>query len=187
MNREMALDVLGLQSLPEDEEDLIDQIEEQVFPIREYFLRNPVVSILHQKRIRQLERIQAAAEALGVQADQQDQIVELPISADDLKGLLKRYEEVLMQARLQIASTMQPKVITSVVHTLLQMQEAFESRFMELTDHLDESEEIIKASEHVETGVLLLALRNDDQATAEEMIGKERKRINVLRRLKHPS
>ena len=187
MNEETAMDVLGLQELPQDKDDLIDQIEEQVFPIREYFLRNPVVSILYQKRMRQLERIAKASTLLGAETEASTDNISFHLKAEGLTALLKGYEEVLMQARLRIASTMQPKAITSIVSAMLDVQDSYESQFMALTADLEEADESIKASEHLETGVLLLALRNDDQAAAEGMIRKERKRINAFRRLKHPS
>lgn len=177
MTEATALHILNLERKP-PLDDLRDIVEEQLFELRNYFLRNPVVRELYENRIARINRIADAAEVLGLKFNKDRNFdMEVTYSASELPELLREFEQALTQARLLLASSLVPYTLRQTCRSMIAFQESFETRFMELTSHIAPYNGEVRAAEHVDTGRLLREIISGYRPDAEQLIAKERRRI----------
>ncbi|WP_306640072.1 hypothetical protein [Sanyastnella coralliicola] len=180
MKLEQALDLLDLERKPEDPDIIEELIEEAVFPLREYFLRNPVVPVLYRSRLARIKQLQAAGESLGLSTSKSTPLTtSKDFSESDLAELLRAFEAALSQARLQVAQHLNPSALVASVEQMIAIQESFEHAFLRVTAHFASAESNILAADVVDTGKLLMLLQHEDPSST-ELIEKERKRIEII-------
>lgn len=178
MTEATALHILQLDRIP-PVDDLSEIVDEQLFELRDYFLRNPIIRELYENRIARMARIAEAASILGLEFKPRKLPLLHPVNFEvsELAELLRRFEQALAQARLVLASTLDPEVLRHTCKEMIAFQEAFEASFMQLTSEVAPSEGEVRAAEHIDTGRLLRALSSGYRPDAELLISKERKRI----------
>jgi hypothetical protein len=182
MNTEEALSALDLVDVP-PADDLDELITEQVFALREYFLRNPVVPELYRGRMRRLHRITEAGFALGwscTKATRPFPAISFGEQAE-LTNLLRGYELALSQVRSEMAKTLNPIVLGALAVRMVEVQLAFEVAFFAVTTEVEPADAEPKAADQADSGRMLwlLADGEDEQAQSElrGLIARERKRI----------
>ncbi len=178
MTEAAALQILQLDIKP-PVDDLREIAEDQLFDLRDYFLRNPVIRELYENRIARIERIATATETLGYSfgQNQPPEIPKVDFSSLDLSELLRQFEQSLAMARLVLSSTLHPIVLTETCTSMIALQTSFEAQFIKLTAHISPYDGAVRAAEHVDTGRLLRALSSGYRPDAELLISKERRRI----------
>lgn len=181
--------VLDLVEAPPAEE-LAELLEEQVFGIRDYFIRNAVVPELYHSRIRRLHRLKEAGEALGHRYDDAAAKVYENLSNHALlTDLLRDFERTMALLRQAISSTLHPVEIGALAGRMVDVQLTYEEAFYTLTQGMSFSETEVRATDHADTGRLLHLLSTNDgvssseQATSElkMLLSRERLRINARR------
>lgn len=178
MTEETALHILQLDRTP-PLEDLFDIVDEQLFELRDYFLRNPVVRELYESRMARITRIAEAAAVFRLHFETQSETSLQPFtpSTSELTELLREFEQSLAQARLVLASSLHPQILCRTCEHMIDVQEAFEAAFMQLTTPIPPFDGAVRAAEHVDTGRLLQLLISGYRPDAEQLISKERRRI----------
>lgn len=168
--------------------DVLEEIiEDAVFEVREYFLRNPVIPELYESRIRRLRMISEATESLGLKPRQ----VELDFQSyefeqhSDLIEVIRLHEEQLTALRLGLSASLDPDIVSAHASQMIAAQISFEGRFFTLTEAFGISEDSVKASEHADTGRLLFMLRSASRPDVAPIIQRERKRIKDAHERRH--
>ncbi len=186
MNEASALQVFDLAEVPPL--DVLEEIiEDAVFEVREYFLRNPVIPELYESRIRRLRLIDEASKSLGLKAPQVDldfQKFEFE-QLSDLIEVIRLHEEQLTSLRFGLSASLDPNVVSSHASEMIAAQISYEEHFFTLTEVFGISEDSVKASEHVDTGKLLFMLRSASRPDVAPIIKRERKRIKDAHERRH--
>lgn len=183
MTEAQALAILSLTQQVEDPQELSDHIVELVFPIREFFLRQPIISVLFQSRIHRLEKIAEAAKyfRLTFSTVSENYSLQAFQTNDPLEFLLSSYEEQLSDLRLLAASTFDPLLLSAIATKMIILQLKFEDQFLELTTHLSPLKEEVKAAEAMDTGRVLFRLKREGTSAVQSELARERQRILLLR------
>lgn len=183
-----ALATLGVDQ--NDPEVLSDRVEEMVFPLRDYFLRNPVIIPLYKSRINRLLNIQTAALSLKIlssknQLENQCSAVNIwPESFNSHIELFRKVEAIRAEIRLKMAQTLVPAEIASWANELCVLETAYMDSFLMLNSDLVASTEQVKASEFPDFGELIFELNSQSDLGA-EMLSKEKSRILLIRDRSH--
>lgn len=176
MQESNALLLLGLETAP-DKSELTDLVEEKVFEIRTYFLRQTIVPELYRSRAKKVMQLGQAAEILGLTYSNRDFPVYSNSIPETLPNLLTWYGSGVAHYRFQLSSTLNPFELESIVEQLISHQINFEDAFFLASKTVDMSEETIPASQAIDYAVLQSHLRLDQREEANELIAQERKRI----------
>jgi hypothetical protein len=185
MNREMALHVFDFELAP-PVAVIAEVLEEQVFELRDFFLRQAIVPEVYRTRIQRLERLHAAAGALGLELSVPEQRVfeTFFLPTGRMEDLLHTYAELINTIRLYMAQRLHPLEVGSAAEQLIDVQLAFEEQFDAHTAHITPLEVAVKAADAIDVGRLLHLLQHD-LAGAEDLIARERQRIKARRARSH--
>ena len=187
-----------------DKDDLQDAYEESFFSTRDYFLKNTVIPQLFVSRLQRLRKFEEAFRMLIEEPfewespelhtppgmDVAAEIIDL--TSNTLEELLKTYEAKLTEKRMLVAQSWTiPDVVYSTLR-LVEVQQAYHVLFeiygkAEVRDS-DLDFDNVKASQQVDSGLLLKQLKNRGTSkTAEsefqESLRKELARVKKLNRL----
>lgn len=176
MNEANALLLLGFSSRPSADE-LPDLIEEKVFEVRTYFLRQPVVPELFRSRIRKLNQLAEASAHLGLSFERHLDINLSNLAQTDLLPLLNSYSAEMSMLKLRVASTLNPKELSHLAEVMVAYQIQFEDLFFELTETHPLKEETVNAAAAMDVGELLFEMKKENTDTIQALISKERTRI----------
>lgn len=185
MNREMALHVFDFELSP-PLAVVAEALEEQVFTVRDYLLRQAIVPEVYRTRIQRLERLHAAAVALGLDLSAPERSVfeALFLPNGRMDELLHAYADRINTLRLYMAQRLHPLDVGWAAEQLIAVQLAFEEQFDVLSAHIAPLDAPVKAAEVIDVGRLLQCLQHDP-AAAEVMIARERQRIKARRARSH--
>lgn len=176
MNEANALLLLGFSSRPSADE-LPDLIEEKVFEVRTYFLRQPVVPELFRSRIRKLNQLAEAAAHLGLSFEPQLNKTTPQLTQTDLLSVLTGYSAEMSMLKLHVASTLNPKELAHLAEVMVTFQIQFEDLFFELTKDYPLTDEVVNAAAAMDAGELLFELKKENTPAVQTLISKERNRI----------
>ncbi len=174
--------------------DVLEEVvEDRCFELRDYFLRNPVIPELYASRIKRLERLAEAAEALGlpVLAHPSTSKSSAAFEGASLDDILRGFEESHALLRKQMSATLHPLALAGIAQAMIEVQEQYEEAFFMATQRFGIQEEAVKASNHLDTGRLLrwMNLDGEPQPTqtgeSAKMIEAERRRISDRRARAH--
>ncbi|MDG1260921.1 MAG: hypothetical protein P8H59_13130 [Flavobacteriales bacterium] len=177
MQQSNALLLLGLETTP-SESDLVDLVEEKVFEIRTYFLRQTIVPELYRSRAKKLVQFGEAARILGLTYSPTIFPNYEGQAPETLPKLLTWYGSGVAYYRFQLSSTLNPFDLENIVEQLISHQINFEDAFYEASKTVDMSEETIPASQAIDYAVLQSHLRLGENELAQVLIAQERKRID---------
>lgn len=186
--------LLHLELTSQPPVDVLEElVEDRCFELRDYFLRNPVIAELYESRIRRLERIAEAAEALGLQlaAHPSETTSTVAFDGASLSELLRRFEEEQALVRTRMSTTLNPLALASIARAMIEVQGLYEDAFFSSTHRFGVQEDAVKASDHLDSGRLLQCMRLHGEpiplATSEavRMIESERRRISDRRARAH--
>ncbi len=174
-----------LELIDHPPEDVLEELlEERCFDLRDYFLRNPVIPELYASRVRRLQRIAEAAEALGFHwaARPPKPLIVLGRTAS-LAELLKRFEAEQAVLRSRLSASLHPIELADLAEAMVALQLDYEAGFFELTRAFGTTDEAVKAADHLDTGRLLRWIAQNGtpvpsaQSEATASIAAERRRI----------
>lgn len=178
MDEARALAVLDLVRRPPA--DFLEQhLEDLVFPLRDYFLRNTVIAPLFRSRSKRLLQMAEAAEALGMVFSPYRADAAAGLQKDTLLDLLSSYEAELAYCRLRISGSFNPHLIASEAERAIAIQEAYESGILVFSEGLEAQAEV-RAADQYDSGRFVLHLKSGDQNAIEQALSHERGRIMAL-------
>jgi hypothetical protein len=138
MDKQNAALLLNLE-LPCDEEEVKEKVEEKVFELRDFFLRQAIHPVLFAGRRERLRSLLKAQEAiLELSPVVFDEIDQCTWEHSSFKNLLQQYSQELMQLRLRVSASLLPEVLIPLVNQMIQLQETFEENFLQLGKDLPE-------------------------------------------------
>lgn len=138
MDKQNAALLLNLE-LPCDEEEVRDKVEEKVFELRDFFLRQAIHPVLFAGRRERLRSLLKAQEAiLELSPAVFDEGAPFTWEYPSFQTLLEHYSHELMQLRLKVSASLLPEVLIPLVNQMIQLQEAFEDNFLLLGKDLPE-------------------------------------------------
>ena len=192
MDRKEAYSYLDITE-DADQDTVQDVLDEKVFTLRDYLLRNAPVRQLVLSRKARFEHLSLAAEALGLEAstlphetseDQQE--------PESLIEVLRQYESSLASVRQQIASTFSPWKLAACCDRMVKVQEQYEGRYLRAVTEFEEQEGSdvpeLKTGEQPDSGKLiktLIAFASGEAEKAElASIFAERNRIRRVLKIK---
>lgn len=184
MEISQVLNTLQLTEMPP--KDVLEEIvEDHIFQLRDYFLRNPVVKQLYAARIRKLNRLFEIQEQYINNNEHKslDVYEDIKLIGLDFLDLLKDFEKNQSILRGQLASTLCIRRLIKTVETLIQLQQEyelqfkliFEKKFSGFSDLVP-----VKLSEHLATGEVIRFLQQKDLEAARPLIEKEYSRILLI-------
>jgi hypothetical protein len=180
MDKHLAFAILKVDS-DADKETIEDAMVSQIFELRSYFLRQPIVAALYLRRIEKCYQLFEIATLLEVDLSGDYIHSDIPLAEGNVIDILKNYEAATSLLRLQVAQTMHPKSIGLVAKNLVAVQHDFEQYFLSVTS--GELATPVLAADQLNTGRLLRLLAiNPHQQEVVEMIARERTRILGLTR-----
>ena len=186
MERSKALALLGL----DDEatlDEISDALDQAVFQVRDHFLRQPVIPILAESRVKKCAQWSEVARALEVpNLGPPVPPPELMPLGDSLEASVLGHVENLRRCRSAMASTLDPESVAQIGHLLASIQSDYMEAFMALTKELAPTlEEAILAREEADWMALLAAIRAvgtepGSERLRDSMISRERARMQNL-------
>ncbi len=164
---------------------LLDIIEEEVFHTRDYFLRNPVISVLFRSRIRKLNQLSDIRKFYFSESppllDKRETITP---RLNSFLDLFKRLEKELSIVKVEMSSNLNPSDVAILAEKMVLIQNIYEANYLKLyleTYSIDDRCEIVKAADHIPSG---LTIRMLEESNEEEklllMLRKEYARIKLL-------
>ncbi len=178
------LQVLDLEKMPPA--DILEEIvEEKIFELRDYFLRNPVVPVLYNSRLRRLKSLAEIQLELSSKNNPETLSLEFPsLDSSSLTALIKSYQSGLAVQRTFLAQTLNAQRIKQIVQEIISFQKQFEQHFAQLikTEHpeIEPLEEQVKQADQLDTGVVLFKLKTKPEE-ALSLLRKEYSRILLIR------
>jgi hypothetical protein len=178
MDKHLAFAVLNL-SPNATFEDIEETVEAQIFELRTYFLRQPIVAALYVRRTEKCAQIFDLAQLFDLTLSDNGTHIHIPLAEGTLEEILKNYEAITTQLRSQMARTMHPESIRLLALNLVSVQQDFEKHFLAITN--GEAATPVLAADQLQTGRLLRLLTTDaNQPEVLEIIARERSRILAL-------
>jgi len=185
ISKDEALALIGGRE-SDDESALMDTLEALVFPLRDFFLRSQVQIPLFRSRIARLNSIHQAALALSLIEDDEVDVkmdaISIPAGVSIFQAnleLLRNSEHQKSQLKLQMAQTMNPKVIADLAQQLCSVELDYFREFLKINESLEPSSLQIKSSEFPDSGNLIHLLnQNADESL--EILSKEKSRIKLI-------
>lgn len=163
-------------------EEIEEALEMQIFELRNYFLRQPIVAALYVRRADKCVQLFDIAKLLDLPLSDDETHIHIPLAEGTLAEILKNYETITTRLRSQMARTMHPESIRLLALNLVSVQQDFENHFLALT--AGETLTPVLAADQLQTGRLLRLLTTDaDSPLVQEIIARERSRILSLTRL----
>jgi len=165
MTKEEATHFLLLEE-DVDLDEVIDVLEDKLFPLKDYFLRNDPLGPTYKSRIKQLERLGLAAQALGLELSNLNEPIETDLKTKDstlLSQFLLEYGDSLAALRKTISKSNDPFSIQNSAKKMLAIHGVYVNHFIEkssqfnLETSVDDS--LVKLSQPTELGKLINAVR----------------------------
>lgn len=181
MNERDALEWLGLADRPQDEEEILEALDEQLFIVRKEALAKYMVPALLNKQIRVAKQLSDArsillkAEAIADKPN--DHSVQWPFNS--WLEFLTGYEKARAEAFLFLTQSRTPASLLKALHHVLNVQIFYQDTFLYLSRDLDVSEiESVNSREMLDSGSTIHRLKQGvDLALLADVLGKERRRI----------
>ncbi len=179
-----VLNTLQLEKLPPA--DVLEEIiEEEVFHLRDYFLRNPVVKPLYSSRIRKLNNLlEIQNEYCEVKnITQEREIIDLSLSEENLLHLIQSFENSQADMKIRISATMDIEILISHVKRYIDLQEDFENKFKRcysLEYPLSSPNYQVKLADQLTTGTVIRLLVLGKMEDAYPLLEKEFARILLI-------
>lgn len=186
MNREMALNVFDFELMPPI--DVVEEtLEEHVFSLRDFFLRQAIVPEVYRTRIQRLQRLHDAAVVLGLELTNAPAhgFKGFSLPNGRMETLLHVYAEALNSVRLQMTQSLHPLSVAQGAEDLVRIQIDFEDRFDLLNEDIPPQDTPVKAADVLDVGRLLLHLASGDVEASTAIISRERQRIKARRARSH--
>ncbi len=174
MDKQNAALLLNLE-LPCDEEEVRDKVEEKVFELRDFFLRQAIHPVLFAGRRERLRSLLKAQEAiLELSPAVFDEGAPFTWEYLSFQTLLEHYSHELMQLRLKVSASLLPEVLIPLVNQMIQLQEAFEENFLQLGKDLPEVS-APKQTDAIALGQVIYKLNQKEDVVFE--LAREKARI----------
>lgn len=181
MNERDALEWLGLADRPQDEEEILEALDEQLFIVRKEALAKYMVPALLNKQIRVAKHL-SDARSLLLKAEA---IVDPPNehsvqwSFNSWLEFLTGYEKARAEAFLFLTRSRTPASLLMALQHVLYVQVFYQDAFLDLSKDLDISEiDTVNSREILDSGSIILRLKQGvDLALLADVLGKERRRI----------
>ncbi len=155
MNRCQALQALELFS-DADAESIADALDDMVFPIRDYVLRNTPVPALFLSRMRQLKRWMKVQQTLGIRNETIGfETIDYKEHPAELVEFLRWYSLRKSKLLLNIAKGLQPALVLEGMQGLLQLQEAYNQKVAALLMPDSKNKDNIKVGKQADAGVFI--------------------------------
>lgn len=175
MNKHLALAVLKLSDSA-DRDEIEEALQLQIFDLRSYFLKQPVVEPLFLSRATKCAQLAEVAGLFHIDLSHSSSHIRIPLAEGNLEETLKNYEAAMANLRLQLARTMHPDLIRELAVAMVRVQRDFETRFLTLSS--GEHPTSVLAADQLPTGRLIRMLSNNhDSNEIQELIARERTRI----------
>jgi hypothetical protein len=181
MNEREALDWLGFSNRPQDDEDLLEALDEQLFLVRKESIAKFMVPALLHKQVR-ITRQLIAVRSILLKAEGF-----LPVPNEHSEGwspnnwleFLSGYERTRANAMLHVANARTPSAMLSALEFLLSVQTSYEQSFLELSkDIATNGVGQVNSREVLDTGQVLHRIKiSGDLADVQPLLQKERLRI----------
>lgn len=179
--------ILNLEKIP-PKDVLTEILEEEIFPIRNYFLRNPVIKVLFKSRIRKLlqyQEIETKYIGEKAHADLKELEKDNTIVGGDFRELFRSFELKMSKLKVRMSSEMAPGRVAILAQEMIDVQEAFELNFVSIYDQWEHSQKIknditVKAADQISTGKALRLLTGKVSPELIQMISNEYVRIKSL-------
>ena len=184
MEISQVLNALQLNELPP--KDVLEEIlKEEVFHLRDYFLRNPVVKPLYIARIRKLETLlKIEEEYLFSNLTTVVEFVETEKTQNvEILEALKHFEKGQSNLRVQLASTLEIAVLIKIAQALINLQMEFEQEFKLLFENQfspKKSLERVQLADQLPTGEVIRFIQAGDLNSAIPLMKKEYNRILLV-------
>jgi len=179
LEKQEAKLILNLETWPPH--DVLEEIlEDEVFNLRDYFLRNPVVPVLYKSRIRKLKKLQEILETFLKKTETTFELAEIQDSkSNDLREILRFLESHLSRVRQQIAQSLNPVHLAQLAENMIKIQLKFEELFKTYcyAENIKPAQEEVKAAQHINTGLGLKFIETQNQKDLTSLLEKELKRI----------
>ena len=184
MERSKALALLGLDEHA-SEENVTDALDQAVFKVRDYFMRNAVVPTLAESRVEKCVLLSDVAQTLEVSSlGTPAPTPQLLPHGADLESLVRGHVENVMRCRNALATTLDPDSVAQIGHLLARVQTDYMRAFLVLTESFaaDQHPATVPAREAVDWMALLAAIRADRQTPGasvllRDLVVKERARM----------
>jgi len=164
-------------------DDIQNAEEEMVFPLRDYFLRNPPLEALWNVRMRKLTTIAGAAEVLRGKSHEPnfDKKLGKPSSVAEL---LRSYDEILAALRTMISLDCKAQHVLFGAEKILELESEYNRHFLELTGELSSYPELYTPDVRIDSPLVMSLLKSGETEKAKPMIAAERQRIENSLKLK---
>ena len=187
MERSKALALLGLDESA-TEENVTDALDQAVFKVRDFFLRNAVIPLLAQSRVEKCVQLSDVAQTLEVSSlGVVPPAPQLLPQGTDLESLIRGHVENLMRCRNAMASTLDPDSVAQLGHLMANLQSEYMTAFLSLTQPFAEDQHpaAVPAREEADWMALLAAARAANQSPGSDvllrdLVVKERARMTAM-------
>jgi hypothetical protein len=187
MERSKALALLGLDESA-TEENVTDALDQAVFKVRDFFLRNAVIPLLAQSRVEKCVQLSDVAQTLEVSSlGVVPPAPQLLPQGTDLEPLIRGHVENLMRCRNAMASTLDPDSVAQLGHLMANLQSEYMTAFLSLTQPFAEDQHpaAVPAREEADWMALLAAARAANQSPGSDvllrdLVVKERARMTAM-------
>lgn len=174
MDKNSAALILDLY-LPVSEEVVLDRVEEKVFELRDFFLKQSIHPVLFAGRRNRLESILQAKNALLEQEISPQALrQEYTLDPKTYSSLLESYSSDLMTLRYKVSSTLLPEMLIPLVQAMIELQENFEEHFLNLGTQLPDVAPP-KQTAAIELGKAIYDLKQGEDITFD--LAREKARI----------
>jgi len=130
MRQTEALELLGLTDLENpDSDDIMDAYMEQLLPIKQYWLTNPVVELLFRKRLAQVAKLHEALVSLNEDVGELALSLDFQTSIDDAE-IVRIYEAKMMWLKMVISSSWGFPNLNRLIDEVISVQHDFENRLL---------------------------------------------------------
>ncbi|MFK7757737.1 MAG: hypothetical protein AB8B53_12475 [Flavobacteriales bacterium] len=183
MDQDKAQLILNLTSFPPI--DILEEIiEEEVFQLRDYFLRNPVVGVLYNSRLRKLKQLEEVKSTFLRSNEHSPNIPSFNlIQSKNMKLLFSELERAFTRLRGEMSRGLDPKTIATLAEKMINVQAEYEQKFIELYQ-VQSKEEVpevpVKAADQISTGRALILLKQGNSDELSDLLTKEYFRIKGL-------
>tara|TARA_B100000795_G_scaffold267583_1_gene252744 strand:- start:30021 stop:30578 length:558 start_codon:yes stop_codon:yes gene_type:complete len=179
-----VLNTLQLTEMPPS--DVLEElVEDEVFHLRDYFLRNPVVKQLYTARVRKLNKLlEIQKHYINNKECKSSEVSEsIKLVGSDFLEVLQDFEKNQSNLRGQLAATLTIWRLIEIVETLIQLQQEYEKQFkliFEKNFSGFKASVPVKLSDHLATGEVIRFLQQKDLEAARPSIEKEYSRILLI-------
>ncbi len=184
MEISQVLNILQLTEMP-PRDVLEDLMEDEVFHLRDYFLRNPVVKQLYMARVRKLNKLLEIQEHYlkNKVCHYSESFEDIKLIGLDFLDILKDFEKNQSILRSQLASTLCVRRLIKIVESLIQLQQEYEMKFKLIFENTFSGFNDfapVKLADHLSTGEAIRFLQQKDLEAARPLIEKEYSRISLI-------